>query len=80
MGDVITDINKKRGRVMGMEQEGEKQKVIAEVPLAEIRKYATELRSLTQGRGRFSKEFVRYEEVPETELAKVIQNVIDCKK
>lgn len=80
MGDVITDINKKRGRVMGMEQEGEKQKVIAEVPLAEIRKYATELRSLTQGRGRFSKEFVRYEEVPETELAKAIQNVIDCKK
>lgn len=80
MGDVITDINKKRGRVMGMEQEGEKQKVTAEVPLAEIRKYATELRSLTQGRGRFSKEFVRYEEVPETELAKAIQSVMDCRK
>lgn len=80
MGDVITDINKKRGRVMGMEQEGEKQKVTAEVPLAEIRKYATELRSLTQGRGRFLKEFVRYEEVPETELAKAIQSVMDCRK
>ncbi|OOM16657.1 elongation factor G [Clostridium saccharobutylicum] len=80
MGDVITDINKKRGRVMGMEQEGEKQKVIAEVPLAEIRKYATELRSLTQGRGRFSKEFMRYEEVPETELARAIQSVMDCRK
>lgn len=80
MGDVITDINKKRGRVMGMEQEGEKQKVIAEVPLAEIRKYATELRSLTQGRGRFSKEFMRYEEVPETELVRAIQSVMDCRK
>ena len=68
MGDVIADINKKRGRVMGMEPEEDKQKVTAEVPLAEIRKYATELRSLTQGRGSFSKEFLRYEEIPEIKL------------
>lgn len=70
MGDVIADINKKRGRVIGMEPEGDKQKVISEIPLAEIRKYATELRSLTQGRGVFTKEFARYEEVPEIEVAK----------
>lgn len=75
MGDVMADINKKRGRVIGMEPEGEKQKITAEVPLAEIRKYATELRSLTQGRGAFTKELVRYEEVPEIELGKAIESI-----
>lgn len=75
MGDVMGDINKKRGRVIGMEPEGEKQKITAEVPLAEIRKYATELRSLTQGRGTFTKELVRYEEVPEVELGKAIESI-----
>ncbi|MBE6070497.1 MAG: elongation factor G [Clostridium butyricum] len=75
MGDVIADINKKRGRVIGMEPEGEKQKVTAEIPLAEIRKYATELRSITQGRGAFLKEFVRYEEVPEIEVNKIIDEI-----
>ena len=80
MGDVIADINKKRGRVIGMEPEGDKQKVIAEVPLAEVRKYATELRSLTQGRGIFTKELVRYEEVPEVELAKAIESVNESRK
>ena len=79
MGDVIADINKKRGRVIGMESEGEKQKVTAEVPLAEVRKYATQLRSLTQGRGTFTKELVRYEEVPEVELAKAIESVNESK-
>ena len=80
MGDVIADINKKRGRVMGMESEGEKQKVTAEVPLAEVRKYATELRSLTQGRGTFTKEIVRYEEVPEAELSKAIESIKEVRK
>lgn len=79
MGDVMADINKKRGRVIGMEPEGEKQKVIAEVPMAEMRKYATELRSLTQGRGMFRKEFARYEEVPEVEVDKVINSVKEAK-
>lgn len=79
MGDIIADINKKRGRVIGMEPEGEKQKVVAEVPLADISKYATELRSLTQGRGIFSKRFMRYEEVPETELTKAIQSIRESK-
>jgi elongation factor G len=80
MGDVIADINKKRGRVIGMEPEGDKQKVMAEIPLAEIRKYATELRSLTQGRGMFSKEFIRYEEIPEIEVSKVIDNINNLRK
>ena len=79
MGDVIADINKKRGRVMGMEPNGDKQKVIAEVPMSEIRKYATELRSITQGRGMFKKEFVRYEEVPEFEVNKVIDSINEAK-
>lgn len=80
MGDVIADINKKRGRVIGMEPEGDKQKVISEIPLAEIRKYATELRSLTQGRGVFTKEFARYEEVPEIEVAKAIESINELRK
>lgn len=79
MGDVIADINKKRGRVIGMEPEGEKQKVIAEVPLAQIGKYATELKSLTQGRATFSKEFVRYEEVPEMKVNKIISEIKESK-
>lgn len=75
MGDIIADINRKRGRIVGMESEGEKQKVISEVPLAEVRKYATELRSLTQGRGAFTKEFLRHEEVPEMEVSKIIDEI-----
>ena len=79
MGDVIADINKKRGRVVGMEPEGEKQKVVTEVPMAEMRRYATELRSLTQGRGVFSKKFSRYEEVPESEIDKAINSINESK-
>lgn len=75
MGDIITDINKKRGRVLGMEPDGEiNQKVIAEVPMAEMFKYATDLRSITQGRGNFDMNFERYEEVPPNEASKIIEN------
>ena len=71
MGDVIGDINKRRGRIMGMLPLGEgMQKVLAEVPAAEMAGYATDLRSMTQARGRFTQEFVRYEEAP--------QNVVDA--
>ncbi len=63
-GDILGDINKRRGRVLGMETEGEKQVIKAEVPLSEMIKYSTDLRSMTQGRGKFIGEFVRYEEVP----------------
>lgn len=72
MGDVIGDINKKRGRVLGMEPEDGLQKVIAEVPMGEMFNYATDLRSMTQARGSFTTSFVRYEEVPAAEAAKII--------
>ncbi len=73
MGDVIGDINKKRGRVLGMDADGDSQKIIAEVPLAEMFKYATDLRSMTQARGTFTSIIERYEEVPEVELKKIIK-------
>ena len=56
-----------------MEQEGNLQKVNAEVPLAEMFKYTTDLRSMTQARGSFTSEFERYEEVPESEAKKIIE-------
>ena len=73
MGDIMGDINKKRGRVLGMEPVDGQQMVLAEVPLSEMSKYATDLRSMTQARGEFSMEFFRYEEVPPTEVAKIIE-------
>lgn len=72
MGDVMGDINKKRGRVIGMEQEGKLQKVIAEVPMVEMFNYSTDLRSMTQARGRYISRFSRYEEVPSLELSKIL--------
>lgn len=74
MGDIMADINKKRGKVLGMEPVENGQKVMAEVPMAEMFKYATDLRSITQGRGSFSLKFDRYEEVPPVEAAKIIEN------
>lgn len=72
MGDVIGDLNKKRGRILGMEPKGAKQLVIAEAPLGEMFKYATDLRSMTQGRGTFTMRFERYEEAPPVVAEKVI--------
>ena len=72
MGDVIGDINKKRGRILGMEPKEGKQLIIAEAPLAEMFKYATDLRSMTQARGSFTMKFERYEEVPPMITEKVI--------
>lgn len=65
MGDVMSDINTKRGRVLGMNTIGNgMQQITANVPQAEMLHYATDLRSITQGRGSFSMEFYQYEEVP----------------
>ncbi|MBV9230663.1 MAG: elongation factor G [Chloroflexi bacterium] len=65
MGDVMSDINTKRGRVLGMESLGDgRQRITATVPQAEMLHYATDLRSITQGRGSFTMEFSQYEEVP----------------
>jgi elongation factor G len=64
MGDVLGDLNTKRARVLGTEQKGDRTVITAQAPLAEIQGYATDLRSITQGRGVFSIEFSHYEEVP----------------
>ena len=72
LGDVMGDINSKRGKVLGMEGDGSLRSVIAEVPMAEIQQYAAELRSLTSGRGNFDVEFDHYAEVPHNEAQQVI--------
>ena len=74
MGDIMSDISsKRRGTVLGMTAEGGMQTVEAEVPMAEMSSYAIDLRSMTQGRGSFTLEFVRYAEAP----AAVQQKIID---
>ncbi len=74
MGDIIGDLNRRRGRILGMNPVGHGlQKVEAEVPQAEMFKYATDLRSMTQARGSFKLTFVRYEEVPANISAKIIE-------
>lgn len=64
MGDIISDLNTKRARVLGMEQKGAWSVIQAQAPLAEISRYATDLRSMTQGRGYFTMEFSHYDTVP----------------
>ncbi len=64
MGDVLGDLNTNRARVMGMEQKGDMSIITTQAPLAEMQSYATDLRSITQGRGLFTMEFSHYEEVP----------------
>jgi elongation factor G len=64
MGDIMGDLNSRRARVLGMNQEGTKTIVEAEAPLAEIQSYSADLRSMTQGRGVFSMKFLRYGRVP----------------
>ncbi len=74
LGDVLGDVNKRRGRVLGMEPAIEGyQKVVAEVPEAEITKYTIDLKAMTQGSGTFSREFIRYEEVPGNLIDKIIE-------
>jgi elongation factor G len=68
MGDVIGNLNSKRGHIEGIDEHGTSRVVRALVPLAEMFGYATELRSMTQGRATYSMEFARYSEVP-TNLA-----------
>ncbi|MFQ5944648.1 MAG: elongation factor G [Anaerolineae bacterium] len=63
-GDVLGDLNTKRAKVQGMDQAGGAAVITAQAPLAEIQRYATDLRSITQGRGFFTMEFSHYEEVP----------------
>ena len=73
MGDVIGDLNRRRGRVEGMEPRGNAQVVRAHVPLSEMFGYATDVRSMTQGRATYTMQFDRYEEVPPNIAEKVVE-------
>ena len=72
-GDVVSDLNTRRARILGITPEGQFSKVEAEVPQAEVQRYASDLRSLTQGRGAFELEFDHYGEVP----AHIAQRIIE---
>ncbi|MBQ7323819.1 MAG: elongation factor G [Clostridia bacterium] len=72
LGDVMGDINKRRGRIMGTDTEGERTVITAEVPLSEIKTYTMELRSLTRGSGKFVSEFLGYEDVPPMLVDKIV--------
>lgn len=73
MGDVIGDLNARRGKILGIEAEGKMQKIKALVPLAELYKYSTTLRSITKGRGTFKTKFSHYDEVPREIAKKIIE-------
>jgi elongation factor G len=75
MGDVIGDLNSRRGRIEGMQLRGTTQIIKAMVPLSEMFGYATELRSRTQGRGSFTMHFGRYEEVPASLAEEIVSKV-----
>lgn len=77
LGDILGDMNKRRGRILGTDSAAGKQVITAEVPQAEMFRYATDLRSMTQGRGKFEMHLIRYEEVPGSANDKIIA---DAKK
>ena len=72
MGDVMGDLNSRRGRVLGMDTQGKMQVIKAQAPMAEVLKYAIDLNALTAGRGTFKSEFSHYEELPAQLAEKVI--------
>ena len=71
MGDIMGDISQRRGKVSGMDSEGQFQIINAEVPLANLHDYATALKSMSSGRGLFSQKFSHYEDMPHVEAEKV---------
>jgi elongation factor G len=73
MGDVMGDLSSRRGKILGMDREGNFQSIKAQVPLAELYKYSTSLRSSTHGRGIHRREFSHYEEVPKDIAEKIIK-------
>jgi len=76
MGDIMGDLNKNRGKILGMEANGHLQVIRALAPLAEVQRYAIDLRSMTQGRGLFAMEFDHHEEVP----AHLAETIIEAAK
>ena len=77
LGDIMGDMNKRRARILGTDLVNGKQVITAEAPMAEMFRYATDLRSMTQGRGKFTMGFLRYDEVPASTAPKIIE---DAKK
>jgi elongation factor G len=75
MGDIMGDLNSRRGRVLGMDSAGKNQVINAEVPMSEILTYAPDLRSMTGGRGIFTMEFTRYDEVPAQMAEKIVEAI-----
>ena len=73
MGDVMGDISGRRGKILGMESEGHFQKIKSLVPMSELHKYSTILRSMTQGRGAYKTHFSHYDEMPREQAEKVIE-------
>ena len=74
VGDIMGDVTKRRGAVIGMEDDGHgKTTITAHIPEAEIISYATDLKAMTQGSGRFSRKFIRYDDVPEHLVAKIVE-------
>ncbi|NNL42375.1 MAG: elongation factor G, partial [Desulfobacterales bacterium] len=75
MGDIMGDLNGRRGRVLGMDSAGKNQVINANVPMSEFLTYAPDLRSMTGGRGIFSMEFSHYDEVPAQISEKIIEEM-----
>ena len=73
MGDVIGDLNRRRGRVNNMEERGNAKVITAQVPLSEMFGYATDVRSMTQGRATYTMQFDSYEEVPPNIADQVVE-------
>lgn len=73
MGDIISDLNGKRGRIQGMEPQGKWQVIKAQVPMSEMYRYAIDLKSITQGRGTFKMTFDHYEDVPHQIAKEIIE-------
>ena len=71
MGDVIGDLNSRRGKVLGVDARGNSQIIKAQAPMAEVLRYASDLRSMTSGRGEFQSEFSHYDELPPHLMEKV---------
>ena len=79
-GDIMGDLNSRRGRVLGMDSEGDKQIINALVPMSEMLRYAPDLGSMTGGRGTFTMEFEQYDEVPPDMSKKIIEQVNAAKE
>ena len=75
MGAIVGDLNSRRGRIISMEARGSSQVIRASVPLAQMFGYATEMRSMTQGRATYTMQFARYEEVPSAIAEEIMAKV-----